>query len=279
MGRFGRASQGAAAIGRDTPDHRGRADGARTKRSGAVLRPADILEGGEGAEGPSEVRYRAHVAFSTACDLLGQLEQIHNRRKSLIYISNGYDFNPFPGARSKAEQERMGTGASGATSGGSGQQYQNAQDDPTELFGRQGQQFAYADLARELAELTRTANRANVSFYTIDPRGLVGMPDLDETVNATERQGHVRTSQERPPVAADEPGNGIQVRCARALGGAVGLAGRRGRGCHVSPSVGSAGTARQGSAERRVRLGSFQSRSGRDAGVRVPGVTRCAWLR
>ena len=40
--------------------------------------------------------------------------------------------------------------------------------------------FADADLARELGELTRTANRANATIYTIDPRGLVGGPDLDE---------------------------------------------------------------------------------------------------
>ena len=37
----------------------------------------------------------------------------------------------------------------------------------------QGAQFADADLARELADLTRCANRANATFYTIDPRGLV----------------------------------------------------------------------------------------------------------
>jgi len=201
---FGIVSTGPSSIAIDMTYDLKRLDEAMSKISGAGLRPADILEGGEGQEGPSEVRYRAHVAFSTAFELLGQLEQIHNRRKSLIYISNGYDFNPFPGARAKAEQERMGTGSS--TTDASGQQYQNAQDDPTDLFGKQGQQFAFADLARELAELTRTANRANVSFYTIDPRGLVGMPDLDETVNATEWQDYVRTSQDSLRVLADETG-------------------------------------------------------------------------
>ena len=41
------------------------------------------------------MRYRAHVAFSTAYDMLKKLEQVHNRRKAFIYVSNGYDFNPF----------------------------------------------------------------------------------------------------------------------------------------------------------------------------------------
>ena len=45
------------------------------------LKPTDILEGSQGSQGPSEVRYRAHVAFSTAFDLMRQLEQIQNRRK------------------------------------------------------------------------------------------------------------------------------------------------------------------------------------------------------
>ena len=48
---------------------------------------------------------------------------------------------------------------------------------------RQGQQFAESDLVRELAELTRAANRANATLYTIDPRGLVAGQDLgDEQV-------------------------------------------------------------------------------------------------
>jgi len=43
-----------------------------------------------------------------------------------------------------------------------------------------------------MAELTRTANRANVSFYTVDPRGLVRMLDMDQKVDQTEWQDYVR---------------------------------------------------------------------------------------
>src|SRR5205085_2645939 len=62
-------------------------------------KPTDIINGPSGAEGPSEVRYRAHVAFSTVNDLLNNLNSVTNRRKALIYVSDGYDFNPFQEAR------------------------------------------------------------------------------------------------------------------------------------------------------------------------------------
>jgi VWFA-related protein len=203
---FGIVSSGPSSIAIDMTYDMKRLDEAMKKITGGGLKPSDILEGGSTSEGPSEVRYRAHVAFSTAYELLGQLEQVHNRRKALIYISNGYDFNPFPASRYKAEQERMGASSSGTDTSGTSQSYQNATDDPTALFGQEGQQFAEADLARELAELTRTANRANVSFYTIDPRGLVGMPDLDETVDMTEWQDYLRKSQDSLRVLANETG-------------------------------------------------------------------------
>jgi VWFA-related protein len=206
---FAIVSTGPSSIAIDMTYNIKRLDEAMNKISGAGLRPADILTGGETSEGPSEVRYRAHVAFSTAYDLLGQLEAVHNRRKSLVYISNGYDFNPFPGSRYKAEQERLGnTSSNGSNTNADGSQTgtDSATADDSALFDRQGQQFADADLARELAELTRAANRANVSFYTIDPRGLVGMPDLDETVDQSEWQDYLRKSQDSLRVLADETG-------------------------------------------------------------------------
>ena len=81
---------------------------------GGALKPTDIIQGPEGQEGPTEVRYRAHVAFSSAAEMLENLSKIHNRRKALIYVSNGYDFNPFEKSRSgEAEffENRFGTQA------------------------------------------------------------------------------------------------------------------------------------------------------------------------
>ena len=187
-----------------------RLDEAMKRITGAGLSPNDIVEGGTGSEGPPEVRYRAHVAFSTAYDLLQQLEQIRDKRKAFIYISNGYDFNPFAGSTAQSQSDRYAQGQRGNGNTGNGQMYQNATDDPTNLYNQEGAEFADADLARELAELTRTANRANVSFYTIDPRGLVGMMDMDQKVDQTEWQDYIRKSQDSLLVLAHETG-GIAV--------------------------------------------------------------------
>jgi hypothetical protein len=63
-------------------------------------------------------------------------------------------------------------------------------------FSKGGNEFAAADLASELSELTREANRANTAIYTIDPRGLVGGPDLDETkLDMVDWQDHIRETQ------------------------------------------------------------------------------------
>jgi VWFA-related protein len=204
---FGIVSTGPSSIAIDMTYDLKRIDEAMKKVSGAGLRPQEIIEGASSSqEGPSEVRYRAHVAFSTAFDLMNQLANVHNRRKALIYISNGYDFNPFPASRYRSQQEQMGIAPTAEKVDGSGESYRSPQDDPSDLFERTGNVFAEADLARELAELTRTANRANVSFYTIDPRGLVGMPDLDDNINMVEWQDSLRKSQDSMRVLAEETG-------------------------------------------------------------------------
>ena len=68
--------------------------------TGGGLKPSEIIEaGGSGPEGLTELKYRAHVAFSTMYEIVGNLEKVHNRRKALVWVSDGYDFNPFQGAR------------------------------------------------------------------------------------------------------------------------------------------------------------------------------------
>ena len=145
------------------------------------------------------MRYRAHVAFSTAYDILRQLERITNRRKAVIWVSNGFDFDPF--AESRLGEDPVFGGRFGQTRE-EGQQERDRFN--------QGNQFADADLARELAEITRTANRANATIYTIDPRGLVAGADLDEQLDPVEYGEHVRKTQDSLRVLADETG-GIAV--------------------------------------------------------------------
>ena len=96
---FGIVSSGPSSIAVDMTYDKARLDEAIKKIAGSELKPTDIINGSSGAEGPSEVRYRAHVAFSTVNDLLNNLESVHNRRKALVYVSDGYDFNPFQDAR------------------------------------------------------------------------------------------------------------------------------------------------------------------------------------
>jgi VWFA-related protein len=75
---------------------------------------------------------------------------------------------------------------------------------------RQNEEFADADLARELYELTRTANRANTTIYSIDPRGLVGMPDLDQEVDPQAWNETVRKTQDTLRQLAEDTG-GVAV--------------------------------------------------------------------
>jgi VWFA-related protein len=144
------------------------------------------------------------VAFSTATDMMRQLEQVHNRRKAFIYVSNGYDLDPFAKTRAKNEAERYGqlrnnVDNSDGSDGGSVNP-----NDPT--LRNSSNQFAFADLVSDLAEVTRAANRANTTIYTIDPRGLVGGPDLDEKIDMMEYLDYVRSSQDSLRVLADLTG-------------------------------------------------------------------------
>ena len=201
---FGIVSTGPSSLAIDLTYDRKRLTEAIDKISGAGLKPNEILDAPLGAEGPSEVRYRAHVAFDTAYGIMKTLESVHNRRKAFVYVSNGYDFNPFSETRKKndeAKYREMNPNA--GTDDGSGNN-NNASD--VNPFMRQGNQFSFADLASEISELTREANRANTTIYTIDPRGLVGMPDLDENVDMMDFQNYITTSQNSLRVLAEQTG-------------------------------------------------------------------------
>ena len=71
---------------------------AREKISGAALRPSEMV----GEQDFSEVGYRAHVSLGTAYAVLKLLIRVSNTRKAFVYISNGYDFDVWPGAPASA---------------------------------------------------------------------------------------------------------------------------------------------------------------------------------
>jgi len=206
---FGIVSTGPSSISIDLTYDRRRLTEAIKKISGSALAPKDILDVPEGSQGPPEVRHRAHVAFSTAGDMMRQLEQVHNRRKAFIYVSNGYDLDPFSKSRAKNELERYGMLRDNVDNS-NGDSSNNQQDPNDPALRSKGNQWAFADLVGELAELTRAAVRANTTIYTIDPRGLVGGPDLDEKVDMTEYMDYVRNTQDSLRVLADLTG-GIAV--------------------------------------------------------------------
>ena len=193
---FGVVSTGTSSIAINPTYDRRRLAEAAQKLAGGALTSTDILSAPSGSQGPAEVRHKAHVAFSTARDIVAQLEQIHDRRKALIYISNGYDLDPYAKTRAKNEAERYGSLR---------ENVENA--DPNDPASRpQGNQFAFADLVSDLAEVTRAAVRANTTIYSIDPRGLVAGPDLDENVDRMEFLDMVRTQQDSLRVLADLTG-------------------------------------------------------------------------
>ena len=123
---WGMVTTGTSSISIDLTYDRALLDDAINRISGNGLKPTEIIKGQEGADGPVELRYRAHVAFSTAEQLMQNLEKLHNRRKAVIWVSSGYDFNPFSKSRLK---EQLGPCDSSGDTGGSGSTQQNCVSD------------------------------------------------------------------------------------------------------------------------------------------------------
>jgi VWFA-related protein len=216
---FGIVSSGTSSISIEMTYDKRRLDEAINKMTGEELTPLEIINSPDGSQGPAEVRHRVHVAFSTVEDLLNNLEKVHNRRKALVYVSDGYDFVPFqdarlgamdpssPFAQNSMKQTINQQMASNAQQDGGTSTGFNPSTNPDVMASKQNEEFADADLSRELADLTRTANRANTTIYTIDPRGLVGpMSDLDQEVDPRQWAEFVRKSQDSLRVLADDTG-------------------------------------------------------------------------
>ncbi len=196
---FGIVTTGTSSISQQLTYDRQILSSAVERITGNGLKAQEVIQGGQGANGPTELRHRAHVAFSTAYDLMKNLEKLQNRRKAVLYISSGYDFNPFEKSRLEDQARRMNI--------------ENTSDLQSDPFYRQQsstQALAEGDLVRELAELTRAANRANATLYTIDPRGLVAGQDLDDEVNIQDWNGIPARDAEQPARAGRADG-GIAV--------------------------------------------------------------------
>jgi VWFA-related protein len=80
------------------------------------------------------------------------------------------------------------------------------ENDPFIMQERSTNALNESDLVREEVELTRAANRANASFYTIDPRGLVAGQDMDQEVNIQDWNEYLRETQDSLRVIAENTG-------------------------------------------------------------------------
>ncbi len=218
---FGVVSSGPSSIEQDMTYDKKRLDVAINKMTGDGMRPADIINTGFGSEGPTQLRYRAHVSFSTMLEELSLLEKIRNRRKALVWVSEGYDFFPFQNSRlglaspnspftqndlnrtyNTLQSQQAGLGPPGqATSAAPG-----TSSDPAVNLELQKEQWGDADLSNDLREVTRAANRANVTIYTIDPRGLVAGGDIEDQIDLRQWNQYVLKSQESLQVLADDTG-------------------------------------------------------------------------
>ena len=178
---FGIVSTGPSSIAIDMTYDRNQLIVAANKITGEGFSPNELAQLSPGSRGPTELAWRAHTAFKTARGIVSGLDKIQNRRKVVLYFSGGYDFNPFAFNR---VFNRSAAGMLGSGVGYTRSIYSGIADPLTDPFleiERQGEVFADGDLAQEIAELTKAANRANASFYTVDPRGLIAGPDMDYT--------------------------------------------------------------------------------------------------
>ena len=176
---FGIVSTGPSSIRVDLTYDRSRLYSSMEKLTGDGFTANELInEVAPGPRGPEELRWRAHTAFKTARDTVRGLEQVQNRRKAVIYFSSGYDFNPFEFERYFARNPMAREFQQGRTYGDVFGDFDPGFD-PFTRMDRQGEVFSDADLSMEVLELAQAANRANASFYTVDPRGLLAGPDVD----------------------------------------------------------------------------------------------------
>ena len=166
------------------------------KIRGSGYVPSEIFKMMENSQGPGDIRSRAEMAFYTAYDILSDIEKIANRRKAVIYISTGYDFDPFAAGRSSQDRVMGGRYADPMAS---------VLDDENPYF-KMGAVTADIDLHRLMRELTLSANRANATLYTIDPRGLAGITDVGQYVDQSDWRTYVQKTTSSLRYLAEETG-------------------------------------------------------------------------
>ena len=166
---FGVVSTGQSSIAIDVTDNRGVLDEATARIMGGSFNLNELVENFRPQpQGVAELMVRARMAFNTMRNIIRGLETVQHLRKVVVYLSGGYDFNPFLAERTRYH----GGDTSSNPIATIARSVQDAEGD-TILSDAPSD----GELAREIAELAAAANQANASFYTVDPRGLVAGPE------------------------------------------------------------------------------------------------------
>lgn len=166
---FGVVSTGQSSIAIDVTTDRSLLGEATTRITAGGLDPNELIESFRPDQrGVPELKVRARMAFNTMRNIIRSLETVQQLRKVVIYLSSGYDFNPFLAERARYHSRAMSTNpinsiARSVLDGEGSTVLSDAESD--------------RELSEEIAELAAAANQANASFYTVDPRGLVAGPE------------------------------------------------------------------------------------------------------
>lgn len=169
---------------------------AASRIRGSGMTAAEIFQALETSEGPGDLRYRARTAFFAAYDMVAELEKITNRRKAVIFISAGYDFDPY--AESRFMKDRV--------LGGRYADHLRFLIDEDNPYFRLGAVTADADLYALMRELTLAANRANATLFTVDPRGLAGVVDSGQYLDQSVWRTFLQKTQSTLRFLAEETG-------------------------------------------------------------------------
>jgi VWFA-related protein len=163
---------------------------------GSGMTAAEIFQTLESSQGPGDLRFRAQVAFQTMYNMVSSLDEVHNRRKAIVYISSGYDFDPY--AEGRFSRDRI--------QGGRFSDPIRFMIDEENPYFRMNQVTADVDLYRFMRELTLSANRTNASIFTVDPRGLAGVTDAGQYLDQSEVRTYLNKTISTLRYIAEETG-------------------------------------------------------------------------
>ena len=127
-------------------------------------------------------RRREQKTLRALDDLIAHLGTLRDERKFVVLLSEGWVLfrqNERPGRGPRAGLDAVAAAASAPSTARSpgGTATMNAYDRGFASCERERSMLAFVDHSLELRQLAQRANRANVTFYVVDPRGLAPFDD------------------------------------------------------------------------------------------------------